>query len=67
VATSRTTKLQTEENSYRIISGKETLNKKVLSRRQKIERDVEDTMSSGKLFQTFRAATGNALLPTVCK
>jgi len=31
------------------------------------ERDVEDTMSSGKLFQIFRAATGNALLPTACK
>jgi len=31
-------------------------------RRQKIERDAEDTMSSSKLFQTFGAATGNALL-----
>jgi len=35
----------------------ETLNKKVLSKQQKVERDEEDTMSSGKLFHTFRAAT----------
>jgi len=40
-----------------IKSENETLNKKVFSRRQK---DAEDTMSSGKLFQTFGAATGNA-------
>jgi len=42
-------------------------NKIVFSRWQKVERDAEDTMSSGKLFQTFGAATRNALLPTVCK
>jgi len=27
----------------------------------------EDTTLSGKLFQIFGTATGNALLPTVCK
>jgi len=45
----------------------ETLNRKVFSRRQKVERGAEDTMSSGKLFQIFGAATGNAMLPTLCK
>jgi len=34
---------------------------------QKVERDAEDMILSGKLFQTFGAATGNALVPTVCK
>jgi len=51
---------------YRIKSENETLDKKVFSRWQKVERDAEDIMSSGKLFQTFGAATGNALLPAVC-
>jgi len=32
-------------------------NKKVFSRQQKVERDAEDTISSGKLSQTFGAAT----------
>jgi len=52
-----------KEKSYRIKPEKETLN----SRRQKGERDAEYTMTSAKLFQIFGAATGNALLPTVCK
>jgi len=30
-------------------------------------RDAVDTLSSGELFQTFEAATRNALLSTVCK
>jgi len=55
------------ENSYRIKSENETPNKQVFSRWQKAEKDAEDTMSSGKLFQTFGVATANALLPTVCK
>jgi len=48
-----------------IKSENETLNKKVFSRWRKVERDAENTMSSGKLFQIFEAATGNALLSTV--
>jgi len=37
------------------ITQNETLNKMF-----SVNRDAEDTMSSGKLFQTFEAATGNA-------
>jgi len=51
-------------SSYRIKLENET--QKVLSKWQKVERDAEDTMSPGKLFQIFGAATGNALLATVC-
>jgi len=58
----RESKLQTEEKQLQ--DQIRILNEKVFSRRQK---DAEDTMSSGKLFQTFGAAAGNALLPTVCK
>jgi len=60
-------KLQTKGNVYRNMLANETLNKNVFSTGQKVERDAEDTMMSGKLFQSFGAATGNALLPTVCK
>jgi len=60
-------KLQPRKNSYRIKSENETLNKKVFSRRQKVERNAEDTTSFGKLFQIFGEATGNAVLPTACK
>jgi len=56
-------KLQTEENSYRLESENKTLNKKVFTRRQKVEGGANDTMWFGKLFQTFGVATGNALLP----
>jgi len=42
-------------------------NKNVFSWQQKVERFAEDTVSSGKLFQIIGAATGNALLPTVCR
>jgi len=60
---------KTSKNSYRIKSENETVHKKVLSKRQKVERDAEDMMSSGKWFWTFegRGASEDALLPTVCK
>jgi len=64
VATSRTTRLSHVTNQgkrYRIKSENETLTEKLSSRRQKVEWDAEDTMSSGKLFQTFGAAAGNAV------
>jgi len=43
---------QTRENSYRIRSENETLNKKVLSKRQKLEKDALGMMLSGKLLQS---------------
>jgi len=60
------TSYKPRKNSYRIKSENETL-KFCLVFWQKVKRDGEDTMSSGKLFQTFGAATGNTLLLTVCK
>jgi len=53
-ATSRTTGVSQVTNqgqsSYRFKSENETLNKKVSSRRQKVERDAEDTMSKAYVF-----------------
>jgi len=58
-------KLTTKENAYTIKSENDRLNKKVPSSRQKVVIDSAETVSCGKLFQIFAAATRNALLPTV--
>jgi len=65
MATSKTTSHKPRKNSYRIKAANKTLNKKVFSWRQKVERDAEDTMSSIELFQSFAVAMRNALLLTV--
>jgi len=46
-------------------SGKDFLNRCVLSRRRKVESESANVTSSGKLFQVCGPTTGKARLPTV--
>ena len=48
-----------------MMSGKDFLNRHVLSWRRKVYSDWEDITSSGRAFQVFGPATGKARLPTV--
>jgi len=72
VATSRIARFsrvtETKRKQLQNKEGRQTPIQKVFSRakRQNTERGAEDMMS-GRLFQTFGATTGNALLlPNVC-
>ena len=48
-----------------MMSGKDFLNRHILSWRRKVYSDWEDVTSSGRAFQAFGPATGKVRLPTV--
>jgi len=47
------------------MSGYDSVNRNVLSRVRKVDRDGADVTSGGRQFHTWGSATENARLPTV--
>jgi len=70
MATSRTAGVSQVTNQGKTVTG---TNQKVLSRRQKVQRDMEDMMLSGKLFQILQStevqhvlSRDHGVLPAQC-